>query len=83
MVAKWKIKWLLMGILCFCLVSCSQGTSTAIFEVADIDTISNSPTPVITITPIPVIATTLPLSSTNTPTLASSFPLKHLFQRKH
>jgi len=69
MIAKWKIKWLWIGILSVCLVSCSQGPSTATTEVVDTDAISTSQPPDSTITPIPVSATSLPPLPTNTPTL--------------
>jgi len=65
----WNIKWLWIGILIVCLVSCSQGPSTATTEVVDTDAISTSPSPDSTTTSIPVTATTLPPSPTNTPTL--------------
>jgi L-ascorbate metabolism protein UlaG (beta-lactamase superfamily) len=73
----WIIKWLWIGILCACLVSCSQGRSTAATEVVDTDAISVSPSPERTTTPIPVTATMLPPSPTNTPTheLPTEIPL--------
>jgi L-ascorbate metabolism protein UlaG (beta-lactamase superfamily) len=69
MVTKWNSKWLWIGILSVCLVSCSQGLSTATTDVVDTDAISTSPSPDSTTKPIPVTATTLPPSPTNTPTL--------------
>jgi L-ascorbate metabolism protein UlaG (beta-lactamase superfamily) len=68
MVGKRNLKWLWIGILSVCLVSCSQGLSTATIEVVDTDAISTSPIPERTKTPIPASATMLP-SPTNTPTL--------------
>ena len=69
MITQWKIKWLWIGILSVCLVSCSQGASTTPTEVVDIDAISISPSPESTITPVLVTATTLPTLPINTPTL--------------
>ncbi len=69
MVAKWSIRWLWIGILSVCLVSCSQGLSTATTDVVDTDAISTLPSPDSTAKPIPVTATTLPPSPTGTPTL--------------
>jgi L-ascorbate metabolism protein UlaG (beta-lactamase superfamily) len=72
MVAKWNSKWLWIGLLSVCLVSCSQGLSTATTDVVDTDALSTSPTPDSTATPIPVTATTLPPSPTKTPIPATA-----------
>ena len=62
-------KWLWIGILIVCLVSCSQEPSTATRDFVDTDAVKASPSPYSTTTPIPVTATPLPPSPTNTPTL--------------
>ena len=69
MITQWKIKWVWIGILSVCLVSCSQGASTTPTEVVDIDATSTSPSTESTITPFLVTATTLPTLPINTPTL--------------
>ena len=74
MVAKWNIKWLWIGILSVCLVSCSQGLPTATTDVVDTDAMSTSPSPDSTAKPIPVTATTLPPSPTNTATALPPSP---------
>jgi len=74
MVAKWNIKWLWIGILSVCLVSCSQGLPTATTDVVDTDAMSTSPSPDSTAKPIPVPATTLPPSPTNTATALPPSP---------
>jgi L-ascorbate metabolism protein UlaG (beta-lactamase superfamily) len=74
MVAKWNIKWLWIGILSACLVSCSQGLPTATTDVVDTDAMSTSPSPDSTAKPIPVTATTLPPSPTNTATALPPSP---------
>ena len=67
--AKWNIKWLWIGILIVCLVSCSQDLSTATTDIVDTSAISSLPSPYSTTEIIPATATTQPLSPTNTPTL--------------
>ena len=68
MVAKWNINWLWMAIMSVCLVSCSQGLSTATTDAVDTDALSPSPTPENTKTPIPATATMPSPSPTDTPT---------------
>jgi L-ascorbate metabolism protein UlaG (beta-lactamase superfamily) len=68
MVAKRNTKWLWIGILSVCLVSCSQALSTVATDVADTNAISTSPSPASTTKSRPATATMLPPSPTNTPT---------------
>jgi len=66
----WRIKWLWIGVLSVCLVSCSQVTSTAATEAAEPDATSISPVPDHTTTPLPAADTLLPPSPTQTATPA-------------